>query len=150
MAKIALIVVLLSRIALSSSTERSVRTVVGVTDYPLGAASAAVQGSVRLTCSLSDDGKVSLCKVQRGHQLLARQAIENAQSWRFDSKKPGASSEVKLIYIYSFTGVYTRDKPKVTFSFTFPNIINITSDIPCIDHAPCSADKQSHRSESKP
>jgi TonB family protein len=112
-------------------------------DYPLLAQQARIQGSVELRCDVAGSGEVLECKAISGHPLLQRSAIANAIRWRFrkQSTDGTANNQIALLYEFAFAGAPVRTRPKVEFSFEFPSLVRVVSEIPCADHIPCTADE---------
>ncbi len=134
---------LLSGHCLGQSTEWVVDKVIGISEYPVLAAAARIQGKVAVTCYLNADGSVNKCRAMSGPKILTQQATNNAEMWRFQSKtKTPERRTINLKYFYELVGNGTRRKPKVQFVFKMPNEVHIISEIPCANHMPCQADPQ--------
>ena len=109
-------------------------------EYPPLAQQAQIQGAVELTCTIGTAGEVLDCKAVSGHPLLQQAAIANAKRWRFQrSPIPDANgNQIMLQYDFILQGPPVRSRPKVEFSFEYPNQVLVSSEIPCADHIPCT------------
>jgi len=121
--------------------------VVGL-DYPAIARGTALEGIVVVKCRLDGEGKVTAAEVRlesksnRTLESLRNAAIENAKKWRF-MKTPESGtkeSEALLRYQFKLSGI-TRSTPRQEFAFEYPDTVTIVSEIPCLDHAPCSEEE---------
>ena len=117
----------------------SVRRLISL-EYPRLAQQAKIQGSVELTCTTGIAGEVLDCKGVSGHPLLLGAAIENAKRWRFQRSPTAQANGDQIILHYDFVlrGLPVRSRPKVEFSFEYPNHVIVSSEIPCADHIPCT------------
>jgi len=111
---------------------------VGITEYPVLAAAAKIQGHVTVTCELRVDGTVSGCRAASGPEILSRQASANALLWQFRALSGKARpASIDIEYVYTLVGTGTRGFRKVDFSFEVPNHVYISAELPCADHGPC-------------
>ena len=99
---------------------------VGITEYPVLAAAAQVEGTVLVHCDTNTDGSVKICRAVSGPSLLAEPAAGNAEKWRF---RPAAQS-TNLIYSYRLVGHGTRKKLKVQFVFRCPTGCTLLQNYP--------------------
>lgn len=106
--------------------------------YPCLALRARVQGTIRVRCTIDNDGKCSGAEIVRGHPLFARAAVENAKKWRF-AKLVGisASRTTDIDYQFQIRGVRNSEtQPDVEVTFELPNRVFIIA--PIDDKSPCS------------
>jgi TonB family protein len=113
-------------------------------DYPPLAQQARIQGSVELACSVGSEGQIVECTAS-GHPLLRQAAIANVQQWLFRRQNGSDTDGSQVLLRYEFVLLEStpvrRTKPKVEFSFEFPNHVRIASEIPCADHLPCTPEE---------
>jgi TonB family protein len=122
-----------------SQDDWRVQKIVAVAYHPL-AQQARIEGTVELLCDLEQTGAV--IDAHSGHSLLQKVAVENARRWTFVSTNPSPrNNSVKLTYVFRLLGDAVRGPLKTEFWFEFPNRVEITSQIPCMDHAPCNAEE---------
>ncbi len=112
--------------------------------YPQLAQAARIQGLVELNCNLGGAGAVVECTAISGPPLLQQFAIENARKWCFREQPASHTGANYFLLKYEFVlsdGPPVRDRPKVEFSFDYPNHARIISEVPCADHLPCTAEE---------
>ena len=92
-------------------------------EYPPLAQQAKIQGSVEVVCSIGPTGEVLDCTGKSGNPMLQSAAIENAKRWRFQhSATPSENGgQIQLRYEFVLQGAPVRRRPKVEFSFDYPN-----------------------------
>jgi TonB family protein len=83
-----------------------VQRLVAMAKYPILARMAFIQGAVELRCSISPGGRAADCKVNSGHPLLCRAAIENIRLWTFRRTTESAEppKDVTVVYTFELTG----------------------------------------------
>ena len=105
--------------------------------YPCLALKTRVQGRVRLSCAVADNGSCSDPKIIYGHPLFYRAVIENAKRWTFPSVKSGAPSRtINIDYQFEIRGVRApEDNPDVDVTFEIPNTVIVIAPfdakVPC-------------------
>ena len=113
-------------------------------DYPPLAQQARIQGAVELACTVGNEGLIVECTESSGHPLLQQAAIENAKKWLFRRQNGRSTEGSRVLLHYEFVLLESkpvRTRPKVEFSFEFPNRVIIASEIPCADHVPCTPEE---------
>jgi len=113
-------------------------------EYPAPAQWARIQGTLELVCTIGIAGEVVECKANSGHPLLQTAAIANAKKWHFQREASSQADGSPFLLRYGFVlleAAPVRHRPNVEFSFEYPNHVRITSEIPCIDHAPCTPEE---------
>ena len=112
--------------------EIRVQRLVAMPQYPLLAASARIQGEVRLRCIIAGDGRVQRVDVLSGHPVLAKAATENALQWAF--AVPGSSEDggrtFTLVYRFRLEGTCFSPKCSSNFSFDYPATATVVAEAP--------------------
>jgi TonB family protein len=113
-------------------------------DYPLLAQQARIQGSVELACTVGSEGLIVQCTATSGHALLQEAAIQSVKKWLFRRQNGSDADGSQVLLHYEFALLESkpvRTRPKVEFSFEFPNRVRIVSEVPCSDHLPCTPEE---------
>ena len=91
--------------------------------YPPLARSANVQGEVKVSAMVDEDGSVILPALETGHPLLAAAAIANLRRWKF---RPPTGRAVPIEVTYEFvvrSGAAASSTERM--SFDFPNHVRV-------------------------
>jgi TonB family protein len=108
--------------------------------YPSLAGAARIEGTVMLSCSISDNGSVRSCAAEGGHPLLREAAIRNVKDWTFksssDSRPPSRNARIR--YHFKLAPEMTERRECPSFSFDFPDAATLEIHPPRIDHRPDS------------
>jgi TonB family protein len=95
--------------------------------YPSAARTARVQGEVVVQIKLDDAGYVvgadALPDPDDKKAMLTREAIANAQKWRF---RPNRGHETTIVYDFVLVGECSPDDSDWRFVFTTPNAVSIS------------------------
>jgi TonB family protein len=113
-------------------------------DYPLLAQQARIQGPVELACTVGSEGVIVECTATSGHALLQQAAIQNVKKWLFRRQNCSDTDGGQVLLRYEFVLLEdhpVRTRPKVEFSFEFPNRVRIVSETPCADQLPCTPEE---------
>lgn len=98
--------------------------------YPLLARQARIQGTVKISFDVSQDGTVSNVQGISGHALLKSAAIENVSTWKFAGGLNKQQLETE--FVYRLSGSVGRN-PRLTVSLESFRQIDVTSDFIQID-----------------
>jgi len=98
--------------------------------YPRLARIAQIQGEVRVTAIIGQDGKVASASSSGGHKLLRDASETNIRQWKFCSSGSEHGTEPRelvLKYVYRLEGEQEYYDPPAFVVFDLPDRINITS-----------------------
>jgi TonB family protein len=108
--------------------------------YPPVARQARIQGTVKLSFVIRDDGGVSDVKAISGHPMLKAAAVANIESWRFIPN--GIRNEnVTTEFVFRLSGKDVHSNPKLTVSLDSFRRVEITTDVLLIPDSPIVRDK---------
>ena len=112
--------------------EIRVQRLVAMPRYPLLAASARIQGEVKLRCNISGDGRVQKVDVLSGHPVLAKAATENALQWVFavPASSEGGGRTFTLVYRFRLEGTCFSPNCSSNFSFEYPATATVVAEAP--------------------
>jgi TonB family protein len=109
-------------------------TIVG-SKYPHAARSARIQGLVRVSVMIAEDGSVKDIQINTGHPVLGRFVRSELRHWKFGTQEPasGDCSAFEMTWSFRLIG-YCDDAPRCDsrFVLVYPNEVTITSQIPRI------------------
>jgi TonB family protein len=99
--------------------------------YPPLAIAARIEGSVKLSLVLNEQGEVVLTQVTSGHPILKSAAAAIVKRWRFDMPHDLYRTEwrYETEFVYGFSGREVMQHPKLTISLESFHRIEITSDV---------------------
>jgi TonB family protein len=112
--------------------EIRVQRLVAMPQYPLLAASARIQGEVRLKCTIGGDGSVQKTEALSGHRILAEAARENAFQWGFavPTSREGVDRMFTLVYRFRLGETCSSPNCKTRFIFDYPNLVTVEGEAP--------------------
>lgn len=96
--------------------------------YPDLARMARIQGDIVVVAVVGTDGHVTgVLNAPTGHPLLAKAAVENIKTWRFQS---GAEGEVKVTYHFKLDEKPTPGYFPGTCKFDLPDSVTVAVPTP--------------------
>jgi len=116
------------------SQELAPTRIVGM-EYPPIGISARIQGSFRIKCNLSPEGKVLSSEIMDTvsrpvRDILGKAAQENISEWVFPSTNLGQERSVVITYKF---GLEVKHEPSKESRFVYqssPSEVNVTAEIP--------------------
>lgn len=134
---VAAFLVMVSSPGLNAGTCKAT-TVIGAR-YPEHARLARIDGSVRVSINLSQDGSVASVRAIEGHAVLSKFVSTAVREWKFDVDKENSSgrcSSLEMQWVFRLNG-YCDHAPrcKEGFVFHYPDKVVITSEMPSLQPA---------------
>lgn len=100
--------------------------------YPLLASQARIEGDVELLVTVGADGAVTDAKATKGHQLLAKAAMEAIRRWRFAERCPengrATGGQFVLKVRFSFEGD-PRQRPRSKLRYIYPDLVEVIGEL---------------------
>jgi TonB family protein len=105
--------------------------------YPILARQARIDGAVKISFEVAEDGTVSEVQAISGHPMLKPAALENVQSWRFGfSGGVGSKQRQETEFVFRLSGKDVEKNPRLTVSLESFRRVEITSDVLVIPDSP--------------
>lgn len=105
-------------------------------EYPRGAKFARISGTVRVSCSIQDDGTVSDVTILSGHPVLAGHVKTNIERWSFkrDSVQAKLHTPFVVTYVFQLEGSCNHHVAcNQEFWYELPDRVVIISELPTIN-----------------
>ncbi|MFZ3380905.1 MAG: energy transducer TonB [Candidatus Acidiferrales bacterium] len=117
--------------------------------YPVIAATAHIEGDVRASFVVNEDGTVAAVEIVSGPPLLLRATLDNIRSWKFGpiNDKPTANKSFETVFYYRISPRNACENNKwLTVSTRSFQEIEITAEVPRIlSMGDTKTSKSSHR-----
>ena len=127
---VSLLTLTLAICAVGAPADVSVTHMVGF-DYPVLAHTAGVQGTLRLSLQIEEDGRVGSVRVLDGNPLLVvGDPLKTLKEWRFTPCKGSTADCIYLVFVEFVLqgGPLDFPKCKTRFEFDAPDRIRVRSE----------------------
>jgi TonB family protein len=94
--------------------------------YPPLARQARIEGIVKVSFELAEDGTVSEVQAISGHPMLKPGAVENVRTWKFNPVSGKQHLETEFVFR---VGKAVQENPRLTISLESFRRIEVVSDV---------------------
>jgi TonB family protein len=100
-------------------------------EYPDAARGAQIQGVVKVTVRIAQDGHVVEASAQSGHPILRHEAEANAKKWTFNTER---EKTLEILYDFRLEEPRYSFRPPSRIIFDFPNRVTVLSNFRLPSH----------------